>query len=189
LTSAIEFFLTKRLQEAKHHQRGWEWYVLDREGLNQDILQILLTCSPAFGRTLLDVSGKCDSCIRQPPNCGDFDLAFYSDLGEAVYVEIKIDQEWGSRQQTKEIGFLQQKKGARGVLLLLSRQAAKYTKATVASIGGGLMPKISYTELYRALDAVGATNGNSALGELAAAYQLGLREQEVRTCKFGDPNL
>jgi hypothetical protein len=71
--SAIEFFLTRCLQESPHHPAGWEWYVLDREGLHQDILQVLFNESSQFGRTLVGLSGP-NICIRQPPNCGGFDL-------------------------------------------------------------------------------------------------------------------
>jgi hypothetical protein len=49
------------------------------------------------------------------------------------------------------------------------------------------LSKISYAELYAALDAV---DGVAELRELAAAYKLALTQQEQRTrISHGDPNL
>lgn len=181
--SATEFFLTQRLP--RDHK--WEWYVLDREGLHQDILQILFNTSPIFTHTFLGLNGTGVRCVRQHA-C--FDLRVQSDADELVYIEIKVDQPWRSAQQVAQIAFLEGlKSNVSGVLVLLSNCAIGLRRSEVEALGKGLFSKKSYTELYSALDAVTSTDERRALCDLAAAYKVALREQEMRTLKKGDPNL
>jgi shikimate kinase len=112
-----------------------------------------------------------------------------STAGEAVYLEIKVDQKWETAQQNKQITFLRESK-ARGVLVLFSQRAALLPKSDVTRFSGGLFSKVSYAEIYRALDSITSSEDRPELREFAAAYGLALRQQEERTRKddWGDPN-
>lgn len=173
--NGIEFFLTHQVQAKEDHSKGYPWYVLDSERLHEDILQILFNESPVFAQSLLGFAGK---CRRQPEN-GIFDLVLYGEQNKA-YLEIKVWQKWTESQQSKQVEFLR-RNGARGVLVLLAQQAEDWPEEDVRKSGGGVYSRVSYAELYKALDAIiSATTGRSGLLEFTAAYKSALRQQELR---------
>lgn len=176
MANAIEFFLTRRLQGPDDHPKGWEWWVLDREGLQQDILQILLNKSSIFAQKLLGHDGK---CTRQPERSG-FDLLVRSPSGQETFIEIKVDADWNPSQQEKQMRLLPKTGGAKAALILFS-QGAGLSKAEVQARGRGLFSKISYAELYQALDELDRTASAPELREFAAAYKTALVKQEERT--------
>jgi hypothetical protein len=99
-----------------------------------------------------------------------------------------VEHGWSDDQRSRQLDYLRQFPNARGALILLSQQAAFLTRDEIARKAQGVpFAKISYKELYRALDAI---KGDQALCELREAYKLALREQEQRTINggWGDPN-
>jgi hypothetical protein len=77
--------------------------------------------------------------------------------------------------------------GAKGALVLFTNQALSLTRERIARLANGVpLSKISYPELYAALDALKSA---ADLCELAASYKLALKEQEQRVGLRGDPNL
>jgi tRNA isopentenyl-2-thiomethyl-A-37 hydroxylase MiaE len=186
MPSAIEFFLTHCIQRPEAHPKGWEWWVLDREGIHQDILHILFSESPSFAQTLLGHDG---TCTRQPSG-GAFDLVVQSASGIPTYLEIKVDHAWSSNQCANQIALLK-KENAKGLLILFSQRSVEYTRTQVQSSSGGLISKVSYADMYRALDDLICGPAVIELRDFAAAYKVALQDQERRTREYfpsGDPN-
>src|SRR6266404_9223278 len=168
MANGISFFLTHRVRDPEDDHRGWEWYVLDSERIQQDILQILFNSSVDFREILARHDGK---CLK---NSQLFDLCVKSASGAHTCFEIKVEHGWSEDQRARQLEYLRQTPGARGALILFSQQAAFLTRDEIARKAGGVpFTKISYTELYEALDAI---KGEQGLCELAAAYKLALRE-------------
>jgi hypothetical protein len=179
MKSSIEFFLKYQLQPSKYHSKGWEWYVLDREGTNQDILNLLFTESAAFSKSLIGHEGR---CIRQPQG-GCFDLVVQSPRGKETFVEIKFDAGWNEKQREKQIALLRSNGNRKAVLIILSQAACRITKDKVTSLSKGLFSMVSYRKLYKALDAAKAAAKQRDISEIAAAYKAALQEQEIRANK------
>jgi hypothetical protein len=183
MANGIEFFLTHRVRDPEDDYRGWEWYVLDSEGLHQDILQILLNRSAEFCQNLIDHDGK---CIRSSQL---FDLTMKSPDDSHTCLELKVDNPWSEDQRLRQLSYLRQTSNAKGALILFTNQSLCLTRERIAMLAGDVaskVKKISYSELYAALDIV---HGSPSLNEFAAAYKLALKEQEARTRVRGDPNL
>jgi len=184
MPNGIEFFLTQCVQDTTKDWRGWDWHVLDSERLQQDILQILFNNSPAFCNTILGVIG---SCIRQPQQ-QMFDLVVITTTGHKIFMEIKVDSTWSQDQKQRQADFLAFK-DTRGAMMLFSQSAVRNTRSQVQAVGNGRFVKISYTELYKALDAVRQSGGPPELTEFADGYKVALQQQEQRTRdRFGDPD-
>jgi hypothetical protein len=175
MVNALKYFLTHKLLPSDTAHQTWEWWILDREGLHQDILQILLNDSSEFCKKFLGYAGI---CIRQPQRTA-FDLSVKSDSGRETFIEIKTDNKWSTEQESKQTAILCERSSARAILLLLS-QSAGLTRAEVAMRGKGLFTKMSYAELYAALDIVPTTSDSAELIDLATAYKCALQEQELR---------
>ena len=190
MANGIEFFLTQRVQDSDKHPRRWIWHVLDSEVIHQNIIHILIDSSPAFSQSLL---GGLETwiCTRQPER-GTFDLVAKS-AEEEIFIEIKCDQMWSDDQKEKQRAFLQKNARARCAMILFSQRAARVTRADVQMVGDQFF-KITYSEMYKALEAV-RRDANSpgvepGLVEFAAGYKVALAEQEQRTrITFGDPNV
>jgi hypothetical protein len=116
-----------------------------------------------------------------------FDLVVRGDTGEEAYIEIKVDGGWSPDQMNNQFRYLTERPSAAGKLILLSNSACKLPRVEIEKLGGGRFVKISYAELYRALDAI---NGSEELCEFVAAYKAALQQQEarVRTQRALNPN-
>jgi hypothetical protein len=184
MASGIEFFLTQRVQSAEKHNQGWEWWILDNERLNQDIIHMLINLSDKFCEILFGFAGEC----RRQPQKGLFDLVITSKSGQEVFVEIKLDQPWKPQQQHKQLQFLSQRPNAMCALLLLSQTASNIKEADVERIGHQFF-KISYAKIYKALDALIQSTDSDELIEFMQGYRVALEAQSERTkLKRGDPN-
>jgi hypothetical protein len=176
MVTGIEFFLTQCVQDKSKHAKGWEWYVIDSERLQQDILHVLLNNSQEFSKSLF--GAPCE-CSRQP-NGGTFDLLIKLQNGPEIYVEIKSDQKW--TQKDKQIAFMRQRPNAKCALFLFSHQAVLIEDSELQDIEGGQFFKVSYNQLYKALDAIKAEiKPSPGFTEFASGYRLALQEQEKRT--------
>lgn len=184
MPGAMDFFLTYQLQRPEHHPNGWEWWVLDREGIHQDLLQLLLQESPEFAEAIVGHSGQ---CIRQPAG-GIFDLRVASSAGQEAYLEIKTDQKWSQSQRDRQVAFIRTRDSARAFAILLSQRAVDHPTSSIELQTSGVFTKISYSALCSALERI---NSRPELRELASAYISALRKQEKRTIDLfgGDPNL
>jgi len=187
MTTSIEFFLTQCVQQSEKDGRGWEeWYVLDSERLHQDILHILFNTSPEFSRSLFGLT--CE-CTRQPER-GMFDLGARLATGDKVFIEIKCDQRWSKQQKEKQADFLRKIPRAKCALILFSQEAARTKRSDVLAVGDQFF-KITYNEIYEALDAVRHDATSAALIEFADGYKVALTQQEQRTRewyrRYGDP--
>lgn len=186
MTSGIEFFLSQCVQDQSKHPKGWDWYVLDSERLQQDILHVLFNNSEEFCRSLFGERGEC----FRAPNAGLFDLLVHLKTGAEIYVEIKSDHDW-SDQKLRQLKFLLTRPAAKCAIVLFSQRAATITRTDVEAQDPDKFFKISYRQLHIALDAM--KNANKAIPGLldfSTAYGVALKMQEQRTrLRWGNPDL
>lgn len=174
MVSGIAYLLTRCVRKPEDDIQ-WRvgWWTLDAESLHNDLLQILLSESQEFAAALLPASGRCYRPLR------DFDLAVDMTTNETACIEIKVWSTWSAAQRDRQVALLRQGSSQKGFVVLLAKSSAQ-SRQQVADITQGLFTKISYSDLYCALD---AARGESALCEVAAAYKIGLQQQEGRLRK------
>ncbi len=174
--TGIEFFLTSQVQDKSKHEKQWEWWVLDSERLQQDIIHVILNVSPEFSRSLIGISGEC----KRQPGGGTFDLVVESLGGDEVFIELKTDQPWSDTQKAKQAAMVASVPGARCAVILFSQQAVAIKAATVQQNGPQFF-KVSYLSVYRALDAIIRSQTSLGFSEFIDGYRAALLEQERRT--------
>lgn len=174
MASGIEYLLTQCVRKPEDDlQWGLGWWTLDAESLHNDLLQVLLSGSQEFAAALLSAGGRCYRPSR------DFDLAVDMTTNQKALIEIKVWSGWSATQRDKQVALLRQAAPSKGFVVLLAKSSAQ-SRQQVADLTQENFTKISYSDLYRALD---AARGDTGLCEMAAAYKVGLQQQESRLRK------
>lgn len=169
--ACLEFFLTHQVRNPEVGQPSYKGHwVLDSESIHNDILQILLSNSQDFMISLFKSKGTCSRPSSK------FDMQVLLETGVRVCIEIKVWGAWSAMQKDSQITKIRQYNPAIGCAFLFGNSAAWSRKAVVEQTQG-VFQKLTYSDLYPALDSV---NGEAGLVNLAMAYKAGLKAQESR---------